>query len=137
MKTGLLKKAVELSTKTGYIFVATADKTGMAHVGVAGKMSLVDQDSLSVTEWFCPGTISNLQNNSNISIVVWDKTCDVGCQMLGNLAGFEDIGVLDGYSPELKSQPPMPQVQRRLLVKVQKIMDFKLAPHSDLAYENT
>ncbi len=131
MKTERLKKAVELSTKTGYIFIATVDNAGMPHIGAAGRMDLTEQGCLVVTEWFCPGTIANLLENKDISIVVWDRVSDSGYQMLGKLERIEDLGVLDGYAPTLESQQPLPQVQRRLLVKVQKIIDFKLAPHSD------
>jgi hypothetical protein len=39
---------------------------------------------------------------------------------------------MDGYIPEMESIGPSPQVERKLLVKVDKVMAFSHAPHSDL-----
>jgi hypothetical protein len=44
---------------------------------------------------------------------------------------IEDLYILDGYAPEKDSPHPLPQVERKLLIKVVKIMDFRLGPHSD------
>ncbi len=132
VKAEKLEKAVGLSRKTGFIMVATASMSPMPHMATAGKMEITDGGYLAVTEWFCPGTIDNLQENKNVSVVVWDKSSDTGYQMLGKLERTEELGILNGYAPELKGRPPLPQVERRLLIKVQKITDFKLGPHSDV-----
>lgn len=131
MKMEKLEKAVGLSQKIGFICIATADKKGVPHLATAGKIELTDEGCVAIREWFCPGTMSNLQTNKCVSIVVWDKDSDSGYQMLGQSKGFEEIGILDGYAPEMEPMPPMPQVERRLLIKVEKITDFKLGPHSD------
>ena len=131
MKTEQLEKAVALSGKTGFVYVATASISGIPHMASAGKMELTDEGYLAVTQWFCPGTIANLLESKGISIVVWDQDADSGYQILGQSERIEELGILDGYAPELESDPPLPQVQRRLLIKVQKITDFKLGPHSD------
>ena len=126
-----LKKAVSLSRRIGFICIATAESRGMPHIATAGKMELADEGYLSITEWFCPGTIANLQTNKFVSIVVWDRDSDSGYQMLGELEKIEELGILNGYAPDIESMPPLPQVERRLLIKVQKITDFRLGPHSD------
>ena len=131
MKTEKLEKAVDLSQRIGFVCVATADRRGMPHIATAGKMELADEGQLAITEWFCSGTTSNLQTNNFVSIVVWDRDSDSGYQMLGRLEGVEELGILNGYAPDMESGPPLPQVERRLLIKVQKIIDFKLGPHSD------
>lgn len=131
MKMEKLKKAVGLSRRIGFVCVATADRRGMPHIATAGKMELADEGYLAITEWFCPGTMANLQTNKFVSIVVWDRDSDSGYQMLGKLERIEELGILNGYAPDLESGPPLPQVERRLLIKVQKITDFKLGPHSD------
>ena len=131
MKMERLEKAVGLSRRIGFLCVATADRSGMPHIATAGKMELADEGYLAIREWFCPGTMANLQTNKFVSIVVWDRDSDSGYQMLGTVEGIEELDILNGYAPDLESEPPLPQVERRLLIKVQKIADFKLGPHSD------
>jgi len=131
MKMEKLEKAVDLSQRIGFVCVATADGRGMPHIATAGKMELADGGQLAITEWFCPGTMSNLLTNNFVSIVVWDRDSDSGYQMIGKLERIEELGILNGYAPDIESGPPLPQVKRRLLIKVQKITDFRLGPHSD------
>ncbi len=131
MKTEKLEKAVDLSQRIGFVCVATADRRGMPHIATASKIDLADEGCLAITEWFCPGTTANLQTNKFVSVVVWDRDSDSGYQMLGKLEGIEELGILNGYAPDIEPWPPLPQVERRLLIKVQKITDFKLGPHSD------
>ena len=131
MKTEKLKKAVGFSKRIGFVCVATADRMGMPHIATAGKMDLTDEGYLAITEWFCPGTTANLQTNKFVSIVVWDRDSDSGYQMIGTVEKIEELGILNGYAPDIEFLPPLPQVQRRLLIKVHKITDFKLGPHSD------
>ena len=131
MKMEKLKEAIGLSQRTGFICIATADGKGMPHIATAGEMELTEEGCLAIREWFCPGTVVNLQTNKFISTVVWDRDSDIGYQMPGTLEKIEELGVLNGYAPDLESKPPLPQVERRLLIKVQKITDFRLGPHSD------
>lgn len=131
MKIEKLKKAVSLSQRTGFICIATANGKGMPHIATVGEMQLTDDGHLAIREWFCPGTIANLQTNKFVSTVVWDSDSDNGYQMLGTLEGIEELGILNGYAAGLESKPPLPQVERRLLINVHKITDFKLGPHSD------
>ena len=132
MKTERIEKAVELAEKIGSVYVATADSNGTPHIAAAGKVELLGQESLAVTEWFCPGTIANLQENKCISLVVWDDDSDTGYQMIGQLQGSHDVGILDGFYPKLESQTPLPQVETQLLIQIEKVIDFRLGPHSDL-----
>jgi predicted pyridoxine 5'-phosphate oxidase superfamily flavin-nucleotide-binding protein len=131
MKIEKLKKAVSLSQKVGFICIATADVKGMPHIATAGEMELTDEGHLAIREWFYPDTVANLQTNKFVSTVVWDRDSDSGYQMLGTLERIEELGVLNGYAPGLESEPPPPQVERRLIIKVQQIINFRLAPHSD------
>lgn len=131
MKHSTLIEAVNIGKKAGYVVVATADSNGMPHIAIAGKIELEDQSTTTITEWFCPGTIANLEQNSSVSVVAWDRASDRGFQLLGRLKTENDVAVLNGYAQGLEGEPPLPQVQRRLLIRVEKIMDFKAGPHSD------
>ena len=132
MKAEILEKAVQLATKVGYVFIATADTNKWPHVAVARTMALKEEGRIVVNEWFCPGTMSNLQSNSRVSVVVWDESKDIGYQMLGEMEHMMDIGMIDGCTPEMKSKWPMPQVESQLVIHVNKVTDFKRAPHSDV-----
>jgi hypothetical protein len=132
MKTTALDKAVELANKVGYVFISTADAGCRPHVAVARTLALKDPGRIEVNEWFCPGTMSNLQKNSHVSIVVWNAKTDTGYQLLGDMEHVADIGMLDGYTPDMKSKFNLPQIKSQLIIKVNKITDFKSAPHTDV-----
>lgn len=65
-----------LAEKLRHVFVATADTSGLSHVASAGKLTPAPDGRLVLADWFCPGTVSNLQQNPHIAIVVWDATAD-------------------------------------------------------------
>jgi len=132
MKPESLKTAVELAEKLEHVFVATADSSGMPHVAAAAKLNQKSKDHVTVTAWFCPGTIDNLNKNRRISMVVWNAPSDKGYQLLGLVEKIEEIAMMNGFSPEADKYPPMPQVENRLLVRVDKVIAFSHAPHSDL-----
>jgi hypothetical protein len=132
MNTQILKGAVLLGKRIGHIFVATADSEGLPHVAAAGTINLESEERVAVSAWFCPGTMANLEKNPRIALVVWDAKTDVGFQLLGNSEKVEEISVMDGYSPRLENQMPLPQAERKLTVRVNRIVSFKHAPHSDI-----
>jgi hypothetical protein len=132
IKAEIIQSAVTLGQKLGHVFVATADAKGLPHVAAAGQLSLETDGLLAVAAWFCPGTVVNLEHNTRISLVVWDADADTGYQLLGNVVKIEETAMMDGYIPELESMGPSPQVERQVFVKVDKVMAFSHAPHSDL-----
>ena len=135
IKREIIQSAVTLGQKLGHVFVATADSKGLPHVAAAGRISLGADGLLAVAAWFCPGTVVNLEHNTKITLVVWDAVADTGYQLLGNVEKIEETAMMDGYIPEMESTGPSPQVERQLLVKVNKVMAFSHAPHSDLEEE--
>lgn len=132
IRAELLEKAVRLAEKAGHVFIATSDAEGWPHVAAARIIQLKDNGRIDIREWFCPGTMSNLQNNRHVSVVVWEGKSDTGYQLLGEMEQMMDIGMLNGYTLEMKSKWPLPQVESQLIIHVRKVIDFKLAPHSDM-----
>jgi len=130
MNPEVLKKAIDLAAKTNCLFIATADSAGLPHIAAAGKIHLTEENKIEVTQWFCPQTMANLQTNKHVSIVLWDNTKDTGFQVIGTSEKIQDTAILDGYAPAQESEP-MPQVERQLLIKPGKIIDFTLTDHSD------
>jgi hypothetical protein len=133
MKIETLKKAVALAENLRHVSVATADMTGLPHVASAGKLTPAPDGRVVLANWFCPGTVSNLQQNPHIAIVVWDATADTGYQLLGEVEEVRELSILDGYVPGEEDKPPLPQLERELLVRVDEILAFSHAPHSDVA----
>lgn len=132
MDADALKKAVNLAKRIGHAFIATADAMGLPHVAAARKMGLAPDDKqIVVEEWFCPGTVANLAANRRVAIVVWDAVSDVGYQLLGETIKIEDLAIMDGYVPDSRSNASLPQVERRLIVRVDKVIHFSSAPHTD------
>jgi hypothetical protein len=80
---------------------------------------------------FCPGTVENIQHNRRIALVVWDEGRDTGYQLLGEVKEVKELSFMDGYAPETESRMP-PQVERQLIIHVNKILAFSHAPHSDM-----
>ena len=133
MKAELLKKSVELSEKTRHVFIASVDAEGVPHIAASKNLSLASGNKAVLTEWFCPGTMANLLGeNHNLAIVVWDSKTDSGYQLIGEAEKEEDTAYLDGYAPDVKKRDMVPQIQRRVTVRINKIMDFKLSPHTDI-----
>ncbi len=134
MKEDSLKKFGELAEKLGHIFVATADAAGSPHVAAASKLSILPEERVAVSAWYCPSTLANVLENGRISLVVWDAPTDKGYQLLGELEEVQDLAILNGYSPDVEADAPLPQVESQLIIKIHKILDFTHAPHSDVEH---
>jgi predicted pyridoxine 5'-phosphate oxidase superfamily flavin-nucleotide-binding protein len=132
MKPETLQKAVRLGQKLQHVFVATADSQGLPHLAAAGRMDRITDERLAVTAWFCPGTLHNLDQNRRISLVVWDAPSDTGYQIFGEVQDIEEQAYLNGFVPEMKEAVHPPQVERKLIVRPEKVIGFSHAPHSDI-----
>ena len=137
MKKTTLNQAVALAQKLQHVFVATTDGKGLPHLAAAGKLALTPGGRVTVAAWFCPTTVANLQKNRRVALVVWEPKEDLGYQLLGEAEKVEEIAMMNGYAPGIESKSPLPQVERQLLVRVDKIIDFKHAPHSDTVSEES
>ena len=131
MKVESIENAVSLADKVEHVFVATADDRGMPHIAVAGTITHIGGARLGVSSWFCPTTLSNLQANHHISVVVWDRNNDAGYQLVGESEEIVDLVMMDGYTPS-GEEKSIPQVEREIIVRVTKIIDFMQTLHSDM-----
>lgn len=125
----LIKKVVSMANRVGYALVATSDRNGLPHMAASSRVEAEPDRHVAVSEWFCPGTLANLDENPQISVVVWDPASDTGYQLTGKSTAVEDLAMLDGFS--LAVEEARPQMERKIRVKVERIMDFSHAPHSD------
>jgi hypothetical protein len=123
----------EFITRISVIYVATADRHGLPHMAAVQGLTLVDDERLSFTSWFCAKTVANVRESPHVALTVWDPAQNRGYQLLGSIEKVEDLAVLDGYVPDVEKGGKIPQVQRRLLMRVDRILDFRCGPHSDAA----
>jgi homoaconitase/3-isopropylmalate dehydratase large subunit len=56
-----LTDAIALAEKVGHVFIATCDNHGIPHVTAASRIAASDDDSVAVTEWFCPGSHTDVE----------------------------------------------------------------------------
>jgi uncharacterized protein len=132
LKEEKLREIAALAEKVGHVLIATADSEGQPHIAAARKLTITAEGSVELREWFCPGTVANLESNSRMSLVVWDMAKDTGHQLSGTVVEMRDVDVLNGYAPQIERDKIIPQVERRLVISVKKITEFKCAPHSDV-----
>ncbi len=132
MNPETLMKAARLAEKVRYALIATADARGWPHIAAAGRVNIVPENNhLAVAEWFCLGTLANLSANQKVAIVVWDVTTDTGYQFIGEVEEIKDLSMLDGFAPRQEEKHPPPQVERQLLVHIDRVLEFRRATHSD------
>jgi len=132
MNKELLEKAVKLSLELDYVLVATADQEGVPHMAAAEKLLLASEDTVAVTSWCCPATVANLHDSPRIAIVVWNPVTDIGYQLLGQIERVEDLNIMDGFAPEIEKRTAIVEVEKQLTVRVEKILNFRYAAHSDM-----
>ena len=123
---------ISLLAQQGFTLLAVCDESGCPHVAAAGKLEYYDGEQVAVTDWFCPGIAANASSGKPVSIVVWVPDRDIGHQLTGKVKQVVDYGAPDGYAPLGEKYKPLPQMQRTLIVTVDKIVAFSKAPHSDL-----
>ena len=132
-KTETLWKVMALAKTLPHVFIATADAGGLPHLASAERLSLAPDGRVVLADWFCPSTVTNVQQNPRVAIVVWHARADVGYQLLGEVERVRELGILDGYVPGKEGSPPVPQEERELEVRVDRILAFTHAPHSDVS----
>jgi uncharacterized protein len=132
MNPQVLREAVNLAEKMEHVLIGTANKRMEPHIAVATRMNLIDDAHVTVSAWFCPTTVTNLSENASVSLVVWDSQSDAGYQLIGASEQVENMAVLGCWTPEVNGRISVPQMERRVLVRVDKIIDFKHAPHNDI-----
>lgn len=131
MLEDVLADVLALARTSGPAFLATAGSGCFPHIAAVGKISPDANARIKLDDWLCPQTIENLDTNRNASLVIWDSKTNNGVQLLGRILSVHDTAVMNGYSEELNTLPPMPQVERELVFEVQSISEFRHGIHSD------
>jgi hypothetical protein len=114
------------------LLLASADTTGIPHLDAADGLACLAAGRIQVRYWFCPQTLANIEQNPRCSLVIWDAAADRGYQLAGEVDAVREGGVLDGYSPQ---DAPLPQVEHHLTIRVDRVLEFRHAPHTDRPVE--
>ena len=126
-----LNRAAALARKGGHLFVATADREGYPHMAPAARMNVISGEEVELEAWFCPVTLRNLERNKRIDLVVWDPGLNEGYHLLGRNERVEEIAILDGYDASAVENFRIPQVERRLKMRVEKVLPLRRGAHTD------
>lgn len=127
-----LDRAVETAKMIGYVYLTTADRTARPHMCIVQPLDLDQAGRLALMAWFCQNTLQNLQENPKVSVVVWDQFKDTGYQLSGTVDDMEAMVELDGYAAGLEEKRRYPQVEWKVLVRVEHVLNFQKAPHIDV-----
>lgn len=121
-----------MSQASGRIYMATADRGGLPHVGAAGPLVFHSDCKRVVFEaWTCPRTVANLGVNHWMALVILPPGKEIGYQLLGWIENVEDVLLMDGFDPQLEAQRSDPQARKRLTMRVDKIIGFRPKAHTD------
>ncbi len=126
-----LRKIERMSNADALTLIATADSEGHPHMTAAHGLHVGPGRRVEIIDWFCPGSVHNIRENSHVSIVVWDQNEDRGYQLHGEVEKVAQQGVLDGYSPQTENRPPEPQIRRQVTVHLTHATEFRREPHID------
>src|SRR5512136_912684 len=127
-----LERALSLSQASGRIYMATADLGGMPHVASACPLILhSDQKRVVFEAWFFPRTVANLEVNRWMALVILPIEEESDYQLIGWIEELEDILLMDGFDPHLEARRAIPQAKKRLTMRVDKIIGFLPAAHTD------
>lgn len=155
MNQGALVAATGLAAEDGgHVLIASADADGRPHLATADEATVSGPGLLTITAWFCPGTLANLSQNPHLTVLTWKPSDGRGYQLVGQVESVEEVAVLNGYSPEIDSarnsektagqrtspedgEAPIPQVQRRLQLRVTQVFVFTDGPHRDRLLSST
>ena len=135
MEKEIFEHAMDLANQVRHFLVATADVHGHPHIASVGSLTPASPTDIVLSEWFCPGTVANIQQNPYIAVVIWDSDRDIGYQLIGTVTSIQDLAVLNGYVPGEEEAPPLPQAEEALRVHVDRILGFSHAPHADTELE--
>ena len=131
MNSKTLERAIALGKKLEHFFVALVGAEGFPYVNFARRIEPVAENQFAVEEWFCPLTLKHLSDNSKMAVLIRDPASDDGYEILGEVLMFESQAYLNGYAPEVEENAYRPQVQRKLIVRAEKITAFSHALRCD------
>lgn len=122
-----MKRFIE---EVNYAYVASADNRARPHLAAGTGIRISDPCHIVFEAWFCHKTLENIAEVPRLAIVVADPATGAGYQLLGRVEKTDQIGLLNGFAPEIE-EPGLPQVETRITVQVEEVLEFSHGPHTD------
>lgn len=122
-----LKQFIE---ETNCAFVASADQRSRPHLAAGRGLKVPDSEHIVFEAWFCRRTLENVAEVPRVTMAIIDPATGTGYQLAGTVEKVIPIGILNGYAPEVEA-PGTPQVESRMVVRVEEVMEFSTGAHTD------
>ncbi|MBE0599312.1 MAG: pyridoxamine 5'-phosphate oxidase family protein [Desulfuromonadales bacterium] len=122
-----MKKFIE---DINYAYVASADQRSRPHLASASGLQILDPQHLAFEAWFCHKTMENIAEVPRLAVAIIDPSTGAGYQLLCRVEQTAQVGILDGYSPEME-EPGLPQTETRITVLIEEVLEFSHGPHTD------
>ncbi len=122
-----MKRFIE---EVDFAFVASADHRARPHLAAGRGLQVPDPRHVVFEAWFCHRTLENVAEVPRVALAVVDPRTGAGYQMLCFVESTSNVGILNGFAPELE-EPGLPQVETRMVVRVDEILEFSQGPHTD------
>ncbi|SNB45216.1 pyridoxamine 5'-phosphate oxidase family protein [Geobacter sp. DSM 9736] len=111
-------------------FVASTDEAGAPHLAAGVDLKVQDERTLLFENWFCTTTLRNVALNPRVAVAVTDPDGGRGYQLTGVVRRSIDEAVMNGFAPGAE-MPGTPQILVRMVVEVDRVMDFSAGAHTD------
>ena len=113
-------------------YVGTSDKKGCVHLAVAEDLKVTGDRHVAFEDWFCYETLENLKANPHITIGVVDPRTKKGYQMIGEVERVNVGAILNGFVGQKEEEwSHYPQSKYQLYIRVDRIFELNIGPHSD------
>lgn len=122
-----MKRFIE---EVNYAYVASADGRSRPHLAAGTGIRVLDPYHIVFEAWFCHKTLENVAEVPRLAVVVADPATGAGYQLIGRVEKTDQVGILNGFAPEIE-EPGLPQVETRILVQVEEVLEFSHGPHTD------
>lgn len=127
MITGKMQRFIE---EVDRAYVASTDQGERPHLAVGKGVRVPDPRHVIFEAWFCRKTLENVAHNPQVALAIIDPASGAGYQLAGTVESTAAIGILNGYAPTIEA-PGTPQVESRMVVRVEEIMEFSHGSHTD------
>ena len=121
MNPKTFQAACNMADQRQHLMLSTTDRSGVPHITSVGGFESLTSDRIALSDWHCPATLTNLQYNNQVALVVWDIVSDLGYQFVGQVEAV---------------RPANPSSDPELIVRVNQVLSFNHRGHSDQEVED-
>ncbi len=120
--TKLSEEAKNLISTTHPGLVATADRTGRPNISPKGSFRVLDDEHVLFADVHSPRTIANLQENPQVSAIVFDPATRHGCRVWGQAEIITSGQLFDRINADLAARKM--QAQHIVVISVDDFLTF-------------